>query len=409
MNPEPQPQPAIAFDPVEEVLAAFARGEMVVIADDEKRENEGDLICAADSVTPEHINFMATRGRGLICVAMESATLARLGIGRPAVQYAHEHPFRTAFMESVDARDGTTTGISAADRALTIRRLVAEDASAGEFNKPGHVFPIQAHPEGVLGRPGHTEAAVDLARLAGRFPAGVICEILRDDGQMARLPELAAFARQHGLRLSSVAEIVAHRQRTEILVTPVRRVKLPTEHAHFDLVAFHSRLDQEDHLALVLGEPGAQSAPLVRLHSECLTGDVFGSLRCDCGAQLHSAQARIAAEGHGVIVYLRQEGRGIGLANKLHAYALQDEGLDTVEANRRLGFEADQRDYTLAAQMLRALGVSAVRLMTNNPAKIAGLERHGIRVAERIPLVVGETPHNRRYLDTKRAKLGHNL
>jgi 3,4-dihydroxy 2-butanone 4-phosphate synthase/GTP cyclohydrolase II len=397
---------ADAFDPIEAALDAIARGEMIVVVDDERRENEGDLVLAAEKVTPEAIAFMARNGCGLICVALEHTILTRLGLSR-MTPHGSGDPFRTAFMESVDARHGITTGISAHDRAQTISLLVNPSTTAADLVRPGHVFPLEAAEGGVLKRPGHTEAAVDLARLAGLHPSGVICEILREDGQMARRSELFAFARRHKLRIISVNDVAQYRRRTERLIELAEEINLPTEFGLFRLRMYHSVIEDKYHLALIHGEPAAAPAPLVRVHSECLTGDAFGSLRCDCGAQLQTALRLIAEHEHGALIYLRQEGRGIGLEQKIRAYALQEAGLDTVEANEQLGFEADARDYAIAAQILRDLGVRACRLLTNNPRKVSGLETYEIDVVERVPLVHPPTIHNIRYLETKRAKLGH--
>jgi 3,4-dihydroxy 2-butanone 4-phosphate synthase/GTP cyclohydrolase II len=396
------------FDPVEDVIEAVRAGELVVIADDENRENEGDLVMAADRVTPKAINFMARYGRGLICVAMTKERLEELGIQRMVNREGGDH-FGTAFMESVDARRGVSTGISAHDRAETIRVLMRAGAGREELVSPGHLFPLQAKDGGVLRRAGHTEASVDLARLAGRKPAGVICEILREDGSMARLPELLRFAGRHKLKITSVENLIAHRRVQEKLVEFIRKVDMPTDAGMFKLHLFRSIVDDQLHVALVMGDPRKVRAPLVRVHSECLTGDVFGSERCDCGAQLHKAMAMVAREGAGVVLYMRQEGRGIGLANKIHAYALQEKGLDTVEANVKLGFKADLRDYGVGAQILSSLGLSTIRLITNNPRKMVGLQAHGLKIAKRIPLILPATEHSRRYLETKRKKMGHLL
>lgn len=396
------------FDSLSDVLAAISRGEMVVVLDDERRENEGDLILAAEKVTPAAINFMARNGCGLICVALDHAQITRLGLSR-MIPHGDGDPFRTAFMESVDARRGVTTGISAPDRAKTIALLANPATTASDLVRPGHVFPLEAMAGGVLSRPGHTEAAVDLARLAGLQPAGVICEVLRPDGEMARRQDLFEFARRHNLRITSVLAIAQHRRRTESLIQLEEEIKLPTVYGDFKLRLYHAPLERKHHLALIFGTPAEADAPLVRVHSECLTGDAFGSLRCDCGSQLQVSLKLIAEAGHGVLLYMRQEGRGIGLAHKIRAYALQEAGLDTVEANEQLGFEADARDYALAAQILRDVGVNACRLLTNNPRKVSGLETYGITVSERVPLVQVPTPHNERYLKTKKAKLGHLL
>jgi len=395
------------FRAVAEAIKVYRRGGLIVVADDAKRENEGDILCAAAKITPEKINFMARQGRGLICVALEAAQLARLGIKRATPRGSGK--FSTAFTESVDAAHGISTGISAYDRAHTIRLLVAEKSGPADFISPGHLFPLEAVAGGVLRRAGHTEAAVDLARLAGLPPAGVICEIMRADGHMARYPELKIFAAQHKLPLITVADLIAYRRQTEVLVECERVVQLPTEFGLFELRLYRELLSDQHHLALVRGAPVKQAAALVRVHSECLTGDVFGSQRCDCGRQLRAAMKAIAHEGHGVVLYMRQEGRGIGLANKIHAYALQERGFDTVEANRELGFDADLRDYGIGAQILGDLGLHRIRLMTNNPRKIIGLSGYGLKVVERIPLVLPHTEHNRRYLETKKNKLGHLL
>ncbi len=396
------------FDPVEDVIAAIRAGEIVVIADDENRENEGDLVMAADRATDKSINFMARFGRGLICVAMTRERLDELAIHRMTNREGGDR-FGTAFMESVDARHGVTTGISAHDRAKTIRMLVDKTAHRGDLVSPGHVFPLQAKEGGVLRRAGHTEAAVDLARMAGRKPAGVICEILRDDGSMARLPELLAFAARHKLKITSVENLIAHRQLREKLVEFVRKVDMPTHAGMFKLHLYRSIVDDQLHVALVMGDLKKTRAPLVRVHSECLTGDVFGSMRCDCGSQLDEAMKMVAKEGAGVVLYMRQEGRGIGLANKIHAYALQEQGLDTVEANEQLGFRPDMRDYGVGAQILSCLGLRHIRLITNNPCKMVGLQAHGLKIVRRVPLVLPATEYSRRYLETKRRKMGHWL
>lgn len=391
-----------------EAIAAYGRGEILVVVDDERRENEGDLVVAAEYATPAAIQFMIREGGGLVCIAMTRERLRRLGLSRMAPS-GSEDRYRTAFMESVDAREGVTTGISAFDRARTIQVLIAQDSRADDLIRPGHMFPLEAAEGGVLERPGHTEAAVDLARLAGRTPAGVICEIVSPTGEMARRPELIEFARRHGLKMISIGDLVTYRRRTERLVRLEQTVRLPTPLGVFQLHMYRSLPDKELHLALCMGDVGGAPPPLVRIHSECLTGDVFGSLRCDCGSQLDRAMRTIAEAERGVIIYLRQEGRGIGLEHKIHAYALQEVGLDTVEANRCLGFEADLRDYSAAAQILRDLGVSNIRLLTNNPLKVSGLEKYGIAVAERVPLVIPPGEYNARYLEVKKQKLGHWL
>lgn len=397
------------FDPVEAVIEAVARGEMVVIADDEHRENEGDLVCAADAVTPGMINFMAKEGRGLICVTLPGPELARLGIGDMRHAGDEHVSIRTAFMESVDAKAGITTGISAADRARTARVMADPTATSADLVRPGHMFPIKSHPRGVLGRAGHTEASVDLAVLAGRRPAGVICEIMNDDGEMARLPDLVAFAKTHGLRICSVARLIEYRQSREGSVACEGEVSLPTPFGEFLCRIYKTTFDEKEHLALLKGDPASVDAPLVRVHSECLTGDVLHSMRCDCGEQLETCMKRVQEEGVGVILYMRQEGRGIGLGAKLQAYALQDQGYDTVDANLKLGFGADQREYRSSALILQDLGIRAIRLLTNNPLKVDGLQRNGVDIAERIPVVVESNPHNARYLETKRTRLGHLL
>ncbi|MGA0369636.1 MAG: bifunctional 3,4-dihydroxy-2-butanone-4-phosphate synthase/GTP cyclohydrolase II [Kiritimatiellia bacterium] len=397
------------LDPIEEVLAAVGRGEMVVVVDDEDRENEGDLICAADAVTPEMINFMATHGRGLICVTLPGSEVARLGIADMRHTGDEDVPVPTAFMESVDARHGISTGISAADRAQTCRVIADERSTARDLVRPGHMFPIKANAKGVLGRAGHTEASVDLAKLSGRRPVGVICEIMNDDGTMARLEDLVAFARKHGLKMSSVAALIAYRQQQEASVEFEGEITLPTRHGDFQCRIYRSSLDQKDHMALFVGDVTAGDAPLVRVHSECLTGDVLHSMRCDCGDQLHHCMQQVQQAGRGIILYMRQEGRGIGLGAKLKAYALQDQGMDTVEANLALGFDADQREYLSSALILKDLGVEKIRLMTNNPAKVDGLNQNGIEVVERIPVLIPSNPHNAKYLETKRTRLGHLL
>ena len=396
------------FSKLDAAVEAFRRGEMVVVADDERRENEGDLIIAAEKITPQAVNFMVTHARGLVCVAMSRTRLQQLGISR-MLPFGSEDPYRTAFMQSVDARSGIATGISANDRARTIQLLADDATKPEELLRPGHIFPLEAVEGGVLKRPGHTEAAVDLAMLAGLKPAGAICEVMRDDGSMARLPDLFEFAAKHNLPIITVAMIAMHRKKTEKLIAFEEEITLPTDLGEFRVRMYRSVMDGHHHLALIRGQPWLTENPLVRVHSECLTGDAFGSLRCDCGSQLRRALELIAGENNGVLLYLRQEGRGIGLAQKIRAYALQESGLDTVEANEQLGFEADMRDYGVAAQILNDLSVRRVRLVTNNPKKISGLEDYGIEIAARIPLVLPVGEHNKRYLQTKKTKMGHML
>lgn len=394
------------FDPIEEVIEAFRNGEVVVMTDDEGRENEGDLVCAAEKASPEVINFMITHARGLVCVPMEEEQLQLLGLTHMVPAHSLDK-YHTAFMDSVDVQEGTTTGISASDRAKTVAALVSGSSQAGDFIKPGHMFPLKAVPGGVLERAGHTEGTVDLARICGLKPAGVICEVLREDGEMMRTPELRKFADKHGLKMTAVSEIVKYRYIHDSLVSLEREINMPTDAGPFRLKLYSSIVDHKDHLALVCGSPKSDITPLVRVHSECLTGDVFHSMRCDCGAQLHTAMHAVQDRGYGAIVYMRQEGRGIGLAKKLHAYELQEQGMDTVEANEHLGFDADLRDYGIGAQILHELGMVKIDLLTNNPAKISGLDKYGIQIGERIPLVLQPSEHNDFYLATKRDKLGH--
>lgn len=404
----PDDIPAPEFSTPEELVADIRAGKVVIIVDDEDRENEGDLICAAEKITPEIINFMATHGRGLICAPILPEAAERLGL--PLMVRRNTESHGTNFTVAVDAADGITTGISAADRARTVQILANPLAEPQDLVRPGHILPLQAMPGGVLRRAGHTESAVDLARLAGLQPAGVICEILNEDGTMARLPELREFATKHGLRIGTIESLIEYRRRAEKLVERIETIEMPTDFGTFDLVLYASKLHpSEQHLALVKGEIDPTEPVLVRVHSECLTGDVFGSRRCDCGTQLHSALAQIEEAGKGVLVYMRQEGRGIGLANKIRAYKLQQEGLDTVEANEKLGFGSDLRDYGMGAQILHDLGVRQIRLMTNNPRKVVGLDGHHLEIVEKVPIKVLPNPHNERYLATKRDKLGHFL
>ncbi len=394
------------FDDIESCVEAFRQGQMVIVADDENRENEGDLIIAAEKVTPEVINFMVTHARGLVCVPMTGAKLRKLGVER-APSRNRGDAFATAFTLSVDAAEGVSTGISAADRARTVHVLIDDASGAESVVSPGHLFPLEAREGGVLVRAGHTEAAVDLAKLAGLKPAGVICEIMQPDGTMARLPELRAFAKKQGLKMMSIADLIQYRRRRERLIDFIEEVELPTSYGHFKLRLYTSSPDGMDHLALIKGNVTDEPPPLVRVHSECLTGDVFGSARCDCGNQLHAAMRMVEKEGRGVILYMRQEGRGIGLANKLHAYKLQENGFDTVEANIKLGFPADMRDYGVGAQILADIGLRRIRLITNNPKKLVGLQGYGLEVVERVPVVFEPGDFNRRYLETKKTKMGH--
>jgi 3,4-dihydroxy 2-butanone 4-phosphate synthase/GTP cyclohydrolase II len=400
-------RPGSPFATIEEALVAFTRGEIVIVLDDEDRENEGDLTVAAEKVTPEVINFMATHGRGLICLSMTGPRLDDLDI--PLMVDKNTARLGTAFCVSIEAKARTSTGISAADRAATVLTAIDPATRPEDLARPGHMFPLRARSGGVLVRAGQTEAAVDLARISGMYPAGVICEIMNQDGTMARVPQLTKFARKHGLLMITIADLIRYRMRTEGLVRQVASARLPTELGDFAIHAFESLIDHETHVALVRGEIGGGDDVLVRVHSKCLTGDVFHSARCDCGKQLHTAMQRIATAGRGVLLYLNQEGRGIGLANKIRAYELQDQGYDTVEANERLGFKADQRDYGIGAQILRHLGVRSMRLLTNNPRKFVGLEGYGLSVSASVPLEVPASEHSRRYLKTKKEKLGHRL
>jgi 3,4-dihydroxy 2-butanone 4-phosphate synthase/GTP cyclohydrolase II len=395
------------LDSIESVIEDIKNGRLVVVVDDEDRENEGDLVMAAEHATPEAINFMARFGRGLVCVPTTGERLQQLGI--PEMVNQNRESFKTDFQVTVDAAQGITTGISAADRARTIQLMADARTMPQDLVQPGHVFPLRAKAGGVLQRAGHTEAAVDLVRLAGCRPMGIICEIMSDDGTMARLPELRRFAKKHRLKICSIEALIQYRRRCEILVERVEVVQLPTEYGNFELHLYRSKTDGQPHVALVMGKFGKHEPVLVRVHSECLTGDVFGSQRCDCGPQLHQAMKQISQAGKGVLVYMRQEGRGIGLTPKIQAYKLQERGLDTVEANLKLGFATDLREYGLGAQILADLGLKKIRLLTNNPKKLVGLQGYGIEIVEQLPIRVKPNPHNARYLETKRQKLGHLL
>ncbi len=390
---------------IKEAIEDLKQGKMIILVDDEDRENEGDLTMAAEKVTPGAINFMARYGRGLICLSLAPEIVDRLKL--PLMVYDNRSSFKTAFTVSIEARNGVTTGISAADRSHTIHTAVADDAKPEDLVQPGHVFPIRARRGGVLFRTGQTEGSVDLARLAGLKPAGVICEIMKDDGTMARMPDLDKFSEEHGLKIVTIADLIAYRMKTESFVHKAAETILPTPHGEFKAIAFVNDIDSYEHLALVKGNIQPDTEVLVRVHSQCLTGDVFGSFRCDCGAQLDKAMEMVQEEGLGVILYMQQEGRGIGLANKIRAYALQEKGRDTVEANQELGFGADLRDYGVGAQILAALGVKKMKLMTNNPKKIIGLEGYGLEVTGRVPLETEPRPENLNYLVTKCQKLGH--
>jgi 3,4-dihydroxy 2-butanone 4-phosphate synthase / GTP cyclohydrolase II len=394
------------FASIDEAVAAIRDGRMIIVCDDEDRENEGDLTIAAEKVTPAAINFMAKHGRGQICLSMSGARLDELEI--PLAVSSNTTTFGTAFCVPIDLK-GAGTGISAADRAATVIAAINPATKPSDLARPGHVSPLRARDGGVMVRAGQTEAAVDLARMAGLYPSGVICEIMNEDGTMARVPELTKFARKHGLLMITIADLIQYRMRTERLVKRFAHAHLPTEHGDFEIYAYDNVVDDMTHVALVRGEVGDGKDVLVRVHSKCLTGDVFHSARCDCGAQLDTAMARIAEEGRGVLLYLNQEGRGIGLANKIRAYELQDQGFDTVEANERLGFKADQRDYGIGAQILTDLGVKSMRLLTNNPRKFVGLQGYGLSISEAVPLEIPASDSTRKYLKTKKDKLGHKL
>jgi 3,4-dihydroxy 2-butanone 4-phosphate synthase/GTP cyclohydrolase II len=395
------------FARIEDAVDAFRAGQMIIVVDDEDRENEGDLTIAAEKVTPDVINFMARYGCGLICVAMTEDRLTELDL--PQMVGQNTARLGTAFCVSIDAKGVTSTGVSASDRAATVLAMIDPRTRPSDLVRPGHMFPLKARNGGVLVRAGQTEAAVDLARIAGLYPSGVICEIMNPDGTMARVPELTKFAKRHKLLMITVADLIQYRLRTEALVQRVATAALPTEHGDFRVYAYESTIDRETHVALVKGDIGDGENVMVRVHSRCLTGDVFHSARCDCGPQLDAAMERIAAEGRGVLLYLNQEGRGIGLANKIRAYELQDQGLDTVEANERLGFKADQRDYGIGVQILKNLGVKSMRLLSNNPRKLVGIEGYQLSVAEWLPLEIPASEGTRRYLTTKKHKLGHKL
>jgi len=397
----------MALATIPEAIEDIKAGKFVIVVDDEDRENEGDFIMAAEKVTPEAINFMAVHGRGLICMPVTGERLDALRI--PMMASNNTSHFGTAFTISVEAKYGTSTGISAADRATTVKAIIDPKTKPEDIAMPGHMFPLRARDGGVLVRAGQTEATVDLARLAGLNPAGVCCEIMNEDGTMARLPQLEIIAKKFDLKIVSVADLIAYRYRHERLVQKVAEAKLPTPYGNFKVIAYKSHTDPAEHLAMVMGDVATDEPVLVRVHSQCLTGDVFHSLRCDCGEQIEMAMKRIAEEGRGVVLYMRQEGRGIGIHNKIKAYALQDKGMDTVEANLSLGFKADQRDYGIGAQILADLGVRNMRLMTNNPKKMSGLESYGLTITEQLPITTQPNPHNRRYLQTKQKKLGHLL
>jgi 3,4-dihydroxy 2-butanone 4-phosphate synthase / GTP cyclohydrolase II len=407
MSKTPRRRRGSIFATIDEAIEAVRDGRMIIVVDDEDRENEGDLTIAAEKITPAAINFMARYGRGLICMPMTEERLQELDL--PQMVPDNTASFGTAFSVSIEAKAVTSTGISASDRAATVLTAIDPSTRASDLARPGHMFPLKARKGGVLVRAGQTEAAVDLARIAGLYPAGVICEIMNDDGTMARVPELARFAKRHKLLMITISDLIQYRMRTEALVKRVASAALPTEQGEFRVIAFESVIDRETHVALVRGDIGDGEQVLVRVHSRCLTGDVFHSARCDCGLQLEAALRRIAEEGRGVLLYLNQEGRGIGLANKIRAYELQDQGLDTVEANERLGFKADQRDYGIGVQILKDLGVRSMRLLSNNPRKLVGIEGYQLSVAEWLPLEIPASDHSRGYLRTKKEKMGHKL
>jgi 3,4-dihydroxy 2-butanone 4-phosphate synthase/GTP cyclohydrolase II len=395
------------FSAIPEIISELKKGKMIIVTDDEDRENEGDLVVAAEFANPSNVNFMAKHGRGIICVPMESGRLEKLGIDLMVQENVDE--FKTAWTVSIDARQGITTGVSAYDRARTIKVLIDPKTKKEDLVRPGHLFPLRAREGGVLVRAGHTEASVDLMKLAGLYPAAAICEIMNDDGSMARTPDLVVFAKKHRLKICAIRDLIEYRRKKEKLVFKAVETRIQNAYGEFKLVAYESTVDKDYHIALVMGELSPKKKTLVRVHSECFTGDVLGSRRCDCGQQLHSALSMIANEGAGVLLYIRQEGRGIGLLNKLKAYQLQDQGLDTVQANERLGFPADLRHYGVGAQILADLGIQKIRLLTNNPKKIVGLEGYGLEIVERVPIQIKPGPHNKKYLETKKKKLGHFL
>ena len=394
------------FNTIEEAIEDIKQGKIIVVVDDEDRENEGDLLMAAEKVTPEAVNFMAKYGRGLVCMPIDGFRLDELDI--PQMVEHNTDSLQTAFTVSIDAVE-TTTGISAHERAFTVQKVLDPNAKASDFKRPGHIFPLEAKKGGVLKRAGHTEAAVDLANLAGLYPAGVICEVMDEDGTMARIPQLMKFIKEHDLKIVTIADLIAYRRKHEVLITRITSADMPTEHGNFTVIGYENNLSGEHHLALVKGDVSDGEPVLVRVHSECLTGDAFGSLRCDCGEQCAAAMKQIEKEGRGVLVYMRQEGRGIGLINKLKAYSLQDNGMDTVEANLALGFPSDMRDYGIGAQILADLGIKKIKLMTNNPKKLSGLTGYGMEIVERVPIQMSCNKHNIYYLKTKQKKLGHML